>query len=108
MIIQPKREMRNVNDSFFQQHEAQKIAELNDVFGNVELTNNEEKVLIWLAGLDDYTVDNLVSAVKKAIDMKEPTSIHKKLEANQLKVKLRDTDRDTKQRDHSREDREER
>lgn len=60
MIIQPKREKRNVNDSFFQQHEAKRIAKLNDVFGNVELTNNEEKVLIWLAGLDDWTVDKQV------------------------------------------------
>lgn len=104
MIIQPKQGTRNVNDLFYQ-HEAKRIAKLNDLFGNVELTNNEEKALIWLAGLDDWTVDNIISAVKKAIDMNEQKSIHKKLETNRLKVKSRNEDRNAKQREHSQEER---
>lgn len=104
MIIQPKQGTRHVNDLFYQ-HEKECIAKLNAVFGNIELTNNEEKALIWLAGLDDWTVDNIVSAVKKVIDMDEQTSIHKKLETNRLKVKSRIEDQDIKKHEHSQEER---
>lgn len=37
MIVQPDRESRNVNEIFYE-NEARRIAELNEIFGEVELT----------------------------------------------------------------------
>ena len=45
----------------------QRVAKLSEIFGNVDLTDTEEQVLLWLAGLDNWTVDNVVSAVKKVM-----------------------------------------
>ena len=66
MIIQPDRESRNVNEIFYE-YEARRIAELNEIFGNVELTAAEKRTLIWLAGWEESTVANVISAVRKAI-----------------------------------------
>ena len=59
MIIQPDRESRNVNEIFYE-YEARRIAELNEIFGNVELTAAEKRTLIWLAGWDEYTIENVL------------------------------------------------
>ena len=67
MIIQPDRESRNVNEIFYE-YEARRIAELNEIFGNVELTAAEKRTLIWLAGWEESTVANVISAVRKAIE----------------------------------------
>ena len=65
MIRQPERESRNVNDAFYKS-EKQRINELNDrFFGNVELTDAENKVLVWLCGWDDFTINNVMSAFSK-------------------------------------------
>ena len=45
MIIQPDRESRNVNEIFYE-NEARRIAELNEIFGEVELTAAEKRTLI--------------------------------------------------------------
>lgn len=66
MIRQPGTGTRNVNDTFYKS-ESQNIAKLNEIFGNVDLTDDEERVLIWLAGYDKWTIDNVVSAFKKAV-----------------------------------------
>lgn len=66
MIIQPDRESRNVNEIFYE-YEARRIAELNEIFGNVELTAAEKRTLIWLVGWEKSTVANVISAVRKAI-----------------------------------------
>ena len=67
MIIQPDRESRNVNEIFYE-NEARRIAELNEIFGEVELTAAEKRTLIWLAGWEESTVANVISAVRKAIE----------------------------------------
>ena len=66
MIIQPDREGRNVNEIFYD-NEARRIAELNEIFGEVELTAAEKRTLIWLAGWEESTVENVISAVRKAM-----------------------------------------
>ena len=67
MIIQPDRESRNVNEIFYE-YEACMIAELNEIFGDVELTAAEKRTLIWLAGWEESTVANVISAVRKAME----------------------------------------
>ena len=47
MIIQPEWGTRNVN-KYFYETEAQRIAALNEIFGDVELTAAEMRTLIWL------------------------------------------------------------
>ena len=70
MIIQPDRESRNVNEIFYE-NEARRIAELNEIFGEVELTAAEKRMLIWLAGWEESTVANVISAVRKAMAAEE-------------------------------------
>lgn len=64
MIRQPERGSRNVNDLFYES-ERRKINRFNEVLGEVELTKAEERTLIWLAGWEDCTVENIVSAFMK-------------------------------------------
>lgn len=67
MVKQPDRESRNVNDAFYKSEE-QRINELNDrFFSNVELTDAENKVLVWLCGWDDFTINNVMSAFSKMV-----------------------------------------
>ena len=66
MIIQPDWGTRNVN-KYFYESEARRIAELNEIFGDIELTEAEMRMLIWLAGWDEYTIENVLSAIRKAI-----------------------------------------
>ena len=51
MIIQPDRERRNVNEIFYE-YEARRIAKLNEIFGNVELTAAEKRMRLEL----DYKI----------------------------------------------------
>ncbi|RGG14914.1 hypothetical protein [Blautia sp. AF26-2] len=66
MIIQPEWGTRNVN-KYFYESEARRIAALNEIFGEVELTAAEMRTLIWLAGWDEYTIENILSAIRKAM-----------------------------------------
>lgn len=66
MIIQPKWGTRNVNEYFYES-EARKIAALNEIFGDVDLTAAEMRTLVWLAGWEECTVKNLLSAIRKAM-----------------------------------------
>ena len=66
MIIQPERGTRNINEKFYEM-EARQIAMLNEIFGEVELTKGEMRTLVWLAGWEESTVANVVSAIRKAI-----------------------------------------
>lgn len=63
----------------------------NAQFKNTEISNNK------VMPPDMYIASNMLNKVK--------TSVLNKLKENQQKVKARDTDRDTKQRDHNREER---
>lgn len=38
---------------------------LNDLFGNIELSPEEERTLIWLSTWEKSTVKNIISAIKK-------------------------------------------
>lgn len=67
MIKQQDRESRNVNDVFYES-EKQRINELNNkFFGNVHLTESENRVLVWLCGWDDFTTNNVMSAFSKIV-----------------------------------------
>ena len=66
MIIQPERGTRNINEKFYEM-ETRQIAMLNEIFGEVELTKGEMRTLVWLAGWEESTVANMVSAIRKAI-----------------------------------------
>ena len=66
MIRQPEWGTRNVN-RYFYESEARRIAALNEIFGNVELTAEEMQTMVWLAGWDDSTVTNMISAIRKAM-----------------------------------------
>ena len=67
MIIQPERGTRNVNANFYEM-ETRQIAMLNEIFGGgVDLTKKEMRTLLWLAGWEESTVANMVSAIRKAI-----------------------------------------
>ena len=67
MIIQPERGTRNVNANFYER-ETRQIAMLNEIFGGVDLTKREMRTLVWLAGWEESTVVNVVSAIRKAIE----------------------------------------
>ena len=64
MITQPEWGTRNVTKLFYEE-EKKKIEEINEVIGEIKLTKTEEKVLIWLAGWDEYVVRNVLSVMKK-------------------------------------------
>jgi len=66
MIIQPEKGTRNVNDLFYEV-ERNRIDMLNcEFFQDVKLSKEENAVLIWLCGWDDWTINSIVSAFKKA------------------------------------------
>ena len=58
LIIQPDREKWNVNDICYK-NEARRIAVLNEIFGDVELSTEEMRTMVWLAGWEDSTVENV-------------------------------------------------
>ena len=66
MIVQPDRKNRNETELFYE-NEIRRIAMLNEIFGNVELSEEEMQTLIWLAGWAENTVENVVSAIRKTI-----------------------------------------
>ena len=65
MIKQPEYGSRHVND-FFYEAEGRMIQKMNEVLEGVELTKAEERTLLWLAGWEESTVDNLLSVIEKA------------------------------------------
>lgn len=65
MIIQPLKEKRNVNDLFYAS-EKQRIDRLNnEFFNNVELTERENALLVWLCGWDNWTFDTVMDIFRK-------------------------------------------
>ena len=66
MIVQPDRKSRNETELFYE-NETRRIAMLNEIFGDVELSEAEMQTLIWLAGWAENTVENVVSAIRKAM-----------------------------------------
>ena len=66
MIIQPEWGTRNVN-KYFYENEARRIAAFNEIFGDVELTAAKMRTLVWLCGWEECTVENVLSAIRKAM-----------------------------------------
>ena len=66
MIIQPEWGTRNVN-KYFYESESRRIAAFNEIFGDVELTAAEMRTLVWLCGWEECTVENVLSAIRKAM-----------------------------------------
>lgn len=65
MIRQPDRESRDVND-FFYASEKKRIDRLNrEFFSDAELSEDENRILVWLCGWDEYTVNNIITAFQK-------------------------------------------
>ena len=65
MIKQPVKGSRNVNDLFYEE-ESRQIEKLNrEFFQNVELTDTENKVMVWLCGLEDWTINVIVEVFRK-------------------------------------------
>ena len=65
MIIQPDKGIRNVNDLFYEA-ERKRIDLLNrEFFQDVELTEAENAVLVWLCGWDEWTIKAIVSVFRK-------------------------------------------
>lgn len=62
MIIQPEWGTRDVN-KYFYENEARRIMALNEIFGNVKLTEEENRILVWLAGWDEHTVESLYDII---------------------------------------------
>ena len=71
MIIQPKKETRNVKDLFYES-EKNRIDMLNhEFFRNVELTQKENDVLVWLCGWDNWTIETVVDVFRKVRELEE-------------------------------------
>ena len=65
MIVQPDKGSRNVNDSFYEA-ERKRIDMLNhEFFRDVELSKNENDVLVWLCGWDKWTIEAIMDIFRK-------------------------------------------
>jgi len=65
MIIQPEKGTRNVNDLFYEA-ESRRIDMLNrEFFQDVELTKEENSVLVWLCGWDEWMIEAIASVFWK-------------------------------------------
>ena len=68
MIIQPEKGTRNVNNLFYES-ESKRIDMLNrEFFHDIELTQKENDVLVWLCGLDNWTIEAVVDVLRKVRD----------------------------------------
>lgn len=81
MLKQPEKGSRYVNELFYEA-EARKIHKINEVLGDIKLTKSEEQSLLWIAGCEESTVDNLLSIIEKL-----PRHGQKKKGGNAHKIK---------------------
>lgn len=74
MIIQPEKGMRNVNDLFYES-ERKRIDLLNyEFFQDVQLSKQENDVLVWLCGWDEWTIKTVISVFRKVRELEESDS----------------------------------
>lgn len=74
MIIQPEKEMRNINDLFYES-ERKRIDLLNyEFFQDVQLSKQENDVLVWLCGWDEWTIKAIISVFRKIRELEESGS----------------------------------
>jgi len=64
-VLKQERENRNVTENSLD-NEKKNIDMLNEALGDIELTQYEERSLLWLSGWELSTVKNIISAFKKA------------------------------------------
>lgn len=65
MIIQPKMGTRNVNNLFYEEERKRVEMLNNEFFHDIELTDSENKILIWLCGFDNWTIEIVMSVFMK-------------------------------------------
>lgn len=41
------------------------LKKLNDTLGDIDMTKDQEKTLVWLAGNDTRTIDNIIKVIEK-------------------------------------------
>lgn len=51
----------------FCDEERKRVEKINEVLGEVDLTEAEKRTLKWLAGWEESAVDNLISVIEKAV-----------------------------------------
>lgn len=74
MIIQPEKGMRNVNALFYES-ERKRIDLLNqEFFQDVQLSKQENDVLVWLCGWDEWTIKTVISVFRKVRELEESDS----------------------------------
>ena len=54
-----------IRQSEFGNGNEKQIEKINKMLTGTELTKGEEKTLLWLAGWEESTVDNLLSVIEK-------------------------------------------
>lgn len=65
MIIQAEKGTRNVNDLLYEA-KRKRIDMLNqEFFQNVQLSKQENDILVWLCGWDEWTIDAVISVFRK-------------------------------------------
>ena len=47
------------------------LKKLNDTLGDIDMTKDQEKTLVWLAGNDTRTIDNIIKVIEKWHILKE-------------------------------------
>lgn len=65
MIKQPEKGTRDVTDLFYEAERKRIDVLNNEFFHDVELTEEENRILIWLCGWDYCTINILVKAFRK-------------------------------------------
>lgn len=64
-MLKPPTEKRNMSKESIAE-ECRHIDMLNEALGEIELTPQEERSLIWLCGWETSTLKHVISAFKKA------------------------------------------
>jgi hypothetical protein len=68
MIRETERKQKEISNDPFCQMVQKRIDLLNqEFFQNIELTKQENQVLIWLCRWDEETINAIISAVKKLL-----------------------------------------
>lgn len=53
------------NTESFKKCQRRYIDMFNETLGYIELTKSEEEFMQWIAGWDDWTINNFISVIKK-------------------------------------------
>ncbi len=59
-----------IQNDLFIDGEKKNIAKLNQLFGNIELTEDENRIWLWLSELADDSLKNIMSVIEKGFNEK--------------------------------------